>query len=322
MKILLTGGAGFIGSAVAKKLLARGDEVVIIDNFNDYYDPKLKENRIKIYLAVGENSNPRLQVVRADIIDLPVLREIFEKNKFDKICHLAAQAGVRYSLANPFIYERVNVLGTLNLLELAREHKVQDFIYASSSSVYGGNTKVPFAETDSVDRPISLYAATKRADELMAHTYHHLFNINCVGLRFFTVYGPWGRPDMALFKFTKAILAGTPIDVYNHGNMERDFTYIDDIVAGTVAALDSGLQCEIFNLGNNNPVKLKYFISVIEKALGKTAQKNLLPLQPGDVPRTCADISKAKQMLNWEPKVKIEEGIEKFIEWYRDYYKI
>jgi UDP-glucuronate 4-epimerase len=317
MNILVTGGAGFIGSAVVKKLVERGDEVVCIDNFNNYYNPKLKEDRVSKFLN-GLN----FKIYRTDIGDFQKLHQIFKQHQFDKICHLAAQAGVRYSLTHPFVYERTNVLGTLNLLELVKEFKIKDFIYASSSSVYGRNSKIPFSETDNVDKPVSLYAATKKATELIAHTYHHLYGINCIGLRFFTVYGPWGRPDMALFKFTKAILENKPIDVYNFGNMERDFTYIDDIVRGTVAALDSGLKCEIFNLGNNQPVKLDYFISVIEKILGKTAKKNLLPMQLGDVKRTYADITKAKEMLGWQPKIGIEEGIERFVKWYKEYYKI
>ncbi len=256
MNILVTGGAGFIGSAVIKKLVEKGEEVVCVDN---YYNPQLKRDRIEKFLA-----GYVFKVYEVDINDFEALRRVFIKNKFDKICHLAAQAGVRYSLTNPFIYGKTNVLGTLNLLELAREFKVKDFIFASSSSVYGGNTKIPFSETDVVDKPISLYAATKKADELIIHTYHHLFGINCISLRYFTVYGPWGRPDMALFKFTKAILEDRPIDVYNFGKMERDFTYIDDVADGTVKAIDSGFEYEIFNLGNNKPITLEYFIKVIE----------------------------------------------------------
>lgn len=315
--ILVTGGAGFIGSHVIKSLCVRGDEVVIVDNFNNYYDSRLKRDRIKKFL-----SNLSFEMHEIDICDYGSLKKIFSNNVFDVICHLAAQAGVRYSLQNPFIYEKVNVLGTLNLLELAKEHKVENFVYASSSSVYGGNAKAPFSESDSVDKPISLYAATKKADELMAYTYHHLYGINCTGLRFFTVYGPWGRPDMALFKFTKAIMEGKPIDVYNHGKMERDFTYIDDIVDGTMRAIDKNSGYEIYNLGNNKPVELEYFIQVIEKNIGKIAHKKLLPIQKGDVPKTWADIEKAKMKLGWEPKVGIEEGVGRFVEWYKSYYKL
>lgn len=316
-KILVTGGAGFIGSHVAKALCSRGDAIVIIDNFHEYYDPKLKHDRIEKFLA-----DETFELHKADICDYKALEKIFSNNAFDAICHLAAQAGVRYSLENPFAYEKTNVLGTLNLLELARRYQIQNFIFASSSSVYGGNTKVPFSETDPVNNPISLYAATKKADELMAYTYHHLYGLHCTGLRFFNVYGPWGRPDMALFKFTKAIIEEKPIDVYNHGNMQRDFTYIDDIVHGVVRAIDKNSGYEIYNLGNNNPVSLEYFISVIEKNIVKTAKKSLLPMQKGDVPKTWADIRRAKEKLDWEPKVGIEEGVRRFVEWYREYHKI
>lgn len=311
----MTGGAGFIGSNVSKKLLKRGNQIVCVDDFNDYYNPKLKEDRIKIFLK-----DYKFPVYRVDIRNYTSLKEIFEKENIDKICHLAARAGVRASIEDPFIYQETNIKGTLNLLELAKEYKIKDFIYASSSSVYGGNTKIPFAEKDSVDAPISLYAASKKADELMAHVYHNLYNLNCTGLRFFTVYGPWGRPDMAPIKFAKLISNDKPIDVYNYGKHERDFTYIDDIVQGTVAALDHPFPYEVINLGNSNTVKLEYFISLLEKELGKKAQKNMLSKQPGDMEITNADITKAKSLLEFEPKTNIEEGIKKFINWFKEYY--
>lgn len=317
MRILLTGGAGFIGFHAAKILLARGDKIIIVDNFNDYYDPAIKEDRIKELEKEFDN----LQVIRADITDYDSLEKIFKKNKFDKICHLAAQAGVRYSLENPFIYEKSNYLGTLNLLELCRHYQVNDFVFASSSSVYGDNKKLPFAEIDRTDSPISLYAATKKADEELAFTYHHLYGLNCTGLRFFTAYGPWGRPDMALFKFTKNIIDDKKIDVNNFGEMSRDFTYISDIVTGLVAAIDKPFAYEIFNLAKGETVKLNDFISAIENKLGKEAKKNMLPIPAGDVPATWADISKAKEMLNYTPQISVEEGISNFIDWYQGYYK-
>lgn len=294
----------------------RGDKVVIVDNFNSYYDPQLKENRINQFL---KNYNPK--IYRIDISNFEELRKVFKENKIDKICHLAAQAGVRYSLENPNAYIQSNIIGTHNLLELAKEFKVGDFIFASSSSVYGGNKKLPFSETDQVDQPISLYAATKKANELEAYTYHHLFGINVFGLRFFTVYGPWGRPDMALFLFTKAISENKPINVYNKGEMKRDFTYIDDIVSGVISAIDNVKGYEIFNLGNNDPVDLEDFIKVIEKNLDKKAEKKYLPLQPGDVVATYANIDKAKKVLGFDPKTNIETGIKNFIDWYKNYYE-
>ncbi len=312
--ILLTGAAGFIGSWTAQALVRRGDKVIGVDNFNDYYDVKLKQARVKQF-------SKGAKIRKADVADFKAMEKIFKSNKIDQVCHLAAQAGVGYSLKNPFAYETANNLGTLNLLELCRKYGVKSFIYASSSSVYGGNTKVPFSVEDNVDKPISLYAATKRYNELIAHTYHHLYGLHCTGLRFFTVYGPWGRPDMALFKFTKAILSGKPIDVYNNGRMKRDFTYISDIVAGVLAALDKNYAYELFNLGNSNTVELNYFIEVIEQALGKKAQRNNMPMQPGDVPATSADIKKSREKLGFNPKVNIEEGIKNFISWYKDYYK-
>jgi len=316
MKILVTGGAGFIGFYLAKKLSEK-DDVVIVDNLSDYYDVKLKEDRL-------EQIKDKVEFHKIDISDFSSLKKIFEKYEFDLICHIAAQAGVRYSLINPWAYEKSNILGTLNIFELAKKFNIKKVIYASSSSVYGGNKKVPFSEEDKVDKPISLYAATKIANELMAHTYHHLYKIDMVGLRYFTVYGPFGRPDMAMFKFTKNIFEDKLIEVYNFGNMERDFTYIDDIVDGTIKAINFCLNnndiCEIINLGNSKPVELNYFIELLEKEIGKEAKKNLLPLQPGDVLKTYADITKAKKLLGWEPKTEIEEGVKKFVEWYRKYY--
>jgi UDP-glucuronate 4-epimerase len=315
MKILVTGGAGFIGSHVVQALLNRGDEVVVVDNINDYYDVQLKKDRLKMILQ-------EVTFYELDIADLEGMRKVFFDNKIDQVCHLAAQAGVRYSLENPFAYEKANNVGTLNILELMKEFGVKDLVYASSSSVYGGNKKTPFSVEDNVDRPVSLYAATKKYNELIAHVYHHLYGLNCLGLRFFTVYGPLGRPDMALFKFTKAILEDKPIDVYNFGNMKRDFTFITDIVDGVIRSLDrvSEVKYSVLNLGNSNTVQLNRFIEIIEEELGKKAERNLMPLQPGDVPETFADIEKTKEVLSWEPKVGIEEGIKKFIDWYKGYY--
>ena len=297
MKILLTGAAGFIGMTATLKLLARGDEVVGLDNLNDYYDVTLKQSRLNRLLAL-----PKFRFVKLDVADQTGVAALFAAEKFDRVIHLAAQAGVRYSLQNPHAYIESNVLGFTNILEGCRHAKVQHLVYASSSSVYGGNTKMPFSEHDSVDHPVSLYAATKKANELMAHTYSHLFGLPTTGLRFFTVYGPWGRPDMALFLFTKAILEGRPIDVFNHGNMQRDFTFVDDIVEGVVRVMDrvatpdaaydaikadpatSNAPYRVFNIGNNNPVPLLDFIACIEDAIGIKAQKNLLPLQPLQTP--------------------------------------
>ncbi len=312
-KILVTGAAGFIGSSTAQALTKRGDKVVGIDNFNDYYDPKLKKARVKNLLE-------GCKVIRANIIDIKSLKKIFAAHKFDQVCHLAAQGGVRYSLTNPFIYEQTNILGTLNLLELCREYRVHSFIYASSSSVYGNNKKIPFSIHDPVDEPISLYAATKKTNELMAYTYHHLFGIRATGLRFFTVYGPWGRPDMAYFKFTDAILKGKPIDVYNFGRMKRDFTYITDIVSGILSALDKNLPYKVFNLGNSQSVKLMYMIQRLEQELGKKAKIKMLPLQPGDVQESFADIRESAKELQFEPKVRIEEGLKEFAKWYKSYF--
>lgn len=315
-KILVTGGAGFIGSHVVKKMLALGNEVVIIDNLNDYYDIKLKKDRLKILLA-----GLKFKFYKADISNYKQLKKIFAEHKFSCICHLAAQAGVRYSLANPWLYEKANIAGTLNLLELAKVNKIKKFIFASSSSVYGGNTKLPFSETDPVDKPVSFYAATKKSCELLAHTYHSLYGIKVCGLRFFTVYGPWGRPDMAYFKWADLITAGKPIEVYNNGEMKRDFTYIDDIVSGVVAALEKDFVFEIINLGNDRPEKLPKLIEHLEKNLGLKAAINYLPMQPGDVVNTWADISKARRLLNYQPKTSLEVGIGEFVRWYKNYYK-
>lgn len=316
MKYLVTGTAGFIGFHVSRALLTRGDTVIGLDNLNDYYDPKLKEDRVKQLTAFS-----KFTFIRGDITDYSLLCELNEMHKFDKVCHLAAQAGVRYSLVNPFVYERANLLGFLNILEMCRNSGVENLVYASSSSVYGGNEKIPFSVEDRTDKPISLYAATKKANELMAYTYHHLYAMRCTGLRFFTVYGPWGRPDMALLKFTRAILNGEEIEVYNYGRMKRDFTYIDDIVRGVLAALDRDYDFEIFNLGNSQPVELGYFIECIERTLGRTARKKLLPLQPGDVEATYADIDYSTEKLGFVPKTPVEVGIREFIKWYRDYYR-
>ncbi|NMC51294.1 SDR family NAD(P)-dependent oxidoreductase [Candidatus Kuenenbacteria bacterium] len=315
MKILVTGGAGFIGSHTVRKLVQLGHKVVVVDNFNNYYSPKLKEDRIKIFLK-----GLKFRVYRLNIADYKKLEQIFKKEKFDKIIHLAAQAGVRYSLENPFVYIESNIVGTFNLLELCRQYGVKHFIYASSSSVYGNNKKLPFAEGHRVDEPISLYAATKKSTELMAYTYYHLFGINTIGLRFFTVYGPWGRPDMAIFKFTKSISEGRPIEVYGRGAMDRDFTYIDDIVSGVVRTLKIKSGCEIFNLGNSKPEKLMTMISLIEKNLGKRAIVEMKPMQAGDVHRTYANTGKAREILSYQPKTNLAGGIKKFVRWYRGYY--
>jgi len=313
--ILVTGAAGFIGFHTAKALLERGQQVVGCDNFVPYYDVRLKKDRVH-----NLQKYPNFSFVRLDICDFPKLKSLFHQHTITRICHLAAQAGVRYSLTNPFAYQKANLEGFLNIIECARKFEVKNFVYASSSSVYGGNTKTPFAVEDDVSRPISLYAATKKANELMAYTYHHLYGLPTTGLRFFTAYGPWGRPDMALFKFTKAILKDEEIEVYNFGKMKRDFTYIDDVVQGILKSLDMPSAYEIFNLGNSNTVELTYFIECLEKVLGKKARKKLCPIQPGDVPETVADIRHSTEKLGFEPRVKIEEGIERFVAWYHDYY--
>lgn len=314
-KILVTGAAGFIGSWTSEALVQAGHSVIGIDNFNSYYDVNLKRARAK-------RLEGKVQIIEADVSNQSAVDKVFKENKFDQVCHLAAQAGVRYSLENPHAYETANNVGTLNMLEACRHNNVQSIVFASSSSVYGGNKKVPFSVKDPVDKPISLYAATKKYNELMAHTYHHLFGLHCTGLRFFTVYGPWGRPDMALFKFTKAILAGEPIDVYNHGKMKRDFTFITDIVQGVLAALEKNYPYEIFNLGNSKTVELSHYIECVEKELGKQAKKNFLPLQMGDVPETTSDIEYTREKLGFSPKVDVEQGIHEFVAWYKTYHGV
>ena len=335
MKILVTGAAGFIGMSTAQHLLARGDEVVGLDNLNDYYAVSLKEDRLRRLTP-----HAGFKFVKLDVADNTGMAALFATEKFDRVIHLAAQAGVRYSLKNPHAYVESNLLGFTNVLEGCRHNQVQHLVYASSSSVYGGNTKMPFSEHDSVDHPVSLYAASKKANELMAHTYSHLFGLPTTGLRFFTVYGPWGRPDMALFMFTKAILEGRPIDVFNHGNMQRDFTYVDDIVQGVVRVTDriatpnadysaltadpatSNAPYRVFNIGNSNPVPLLDFIGCIETAIGKKAVKNLLPLQDGDVPATFANTEALKAWVGFVPATPIEQGVARFVEWYRGYYGV
>lgn len=317
MKILITGGAGFIGSATAKALMDRGDTPILIDNFNDYYDPKLKKDRVAKFL---KDYKGKFKLYKGDIRDAKFIDRVFKKEKPQKVLNLAAMAGVRSSLLDPRLYADVNVMGFLNLLEAAVKYKVKNFVYASSSSVYGNNTKVPFAETDPVDTPISPYAATKKANELIAHTYSHIYKLPTTGLRYFTVYGPWGRPDMALYKFVKNTFAGEPIDVYNRGKMSRNFTYIDDIVSGTIVALDTVSPYAVMNIGGDKEETLMRFIEVIEECVGKKAKKRLLPIQPGDVPSTVADIRKLRK-LGWKPTTRIEKGIKNFVDWYREYYK-
>jgi len=315
--ILVTGSAGFIGFSAAKKLLDLGHNVVGVDSFNDYYDINLKKARHEI-LKKYDN----FIFHYGDLSDLEFTKSVLADKPIDKICHLAAQAGVRYSLENPHAYIQSNIVAFTNLIEEAKDKKINNFVYASSSSVYGNNEKVPFAVEDKVDEPISLYAATKKADELIAYTYHHLYGMNCTGLRFFTVYGPYGRPDMAYFLFTKSILDGHTIKIFNYGKMERDFTYIDDITEGIINSLEKNNGYQIFNLGNNKPVQLEYLISLIEKELGKKAKKEMLPMQAGDVARTFADISQAQKILNFSPKTSIETGIKNFVDWYKKFYNI
>lgn len=318
MKILITGGAGFIGSATAKRLMDRGDTPILIDNFNDYYDPQLKKDRISKLL---KGYKGRYTLYKGDIRDQKFIERVFKKEQPAKVLNLAAMAGVRNSLLDPRLYADVNVMGFINLLEAAVKYKVKNFVYASSSSVYGNNTKVPFAETDPVDTPISPYAATKKANELIAHTYSHIYKLPTTGLRYFTVYGPWGRPDMALYKFVKNTFSGEPIDVYNRGKMSRNFTYIDDIVSGTIVALDTLQPYAVMNIGGDREETLMRFIEVIEENVGKKAKKRLLPIQPGDVPSTVADIRKLRK-LGWKPTTRIEQGIKNFVDWYREYYKV
>ena len=316
---LVTGSAGFIGYHVARTLLDHGARVVGLDNFNDYYSPALKHDRDRELRRY-----PNFVGVAADLADLPALEALFSAHRPQKICHLAAQAGVRYSLVNPFAYQKSNLEGFLNLLELAKRFPPERLVYASSSSVYAGLTEMPFSETQRVDTPISLYAATKKANELMAHAYSHLFGLPTVGLRFFTVYGPWGRPDMAMWLFAEAMLKGQPIKVFNYGKMQRDFTYIDDIVQGVVGALMApGLDVyEIINLGNHRAEELLKVIGILESELKLTAEQELLPIQPGDVPATYADIDRARTKLGFEPLTPIEVGIPRFVQWYFDYHRL
>ena len=334
MRVLVTGAAGFIGSHLSQRLLARGGEVLGYDNLNPYYDPRLKQARLDRLLPLDG-----FQFVQASLEDRPALEAAFDAFQPDRVVNLAAQAGVRYSLENPQAYLDSNVVGFLNILEACRHRGIEHLVYASSSSVYGANKKLPFAVEDSVDHPVSMYAATKKANELMAHTYSHLFGLPTTGLRFFTVYGPWGRPDMALFLFTRKILAGEPIDVFNHGHHTRDFTYIDDIVEGVIRTLDkvpdpdprhdpmaptpatSSAPYRVYNIGNHQPVQLLRYIEVLEDRLGKKSERNLLPLQPGDVPDTCADVSALQRDTGYSPSTPIETGIGRFVEWYRDYYR-
>jgi UDP-glucuronate 4-epimerase len=319
--IFVTGCAGFIGFHLTKRLLDEGFYVIGIDNINDYYDTTLKYDRLKIIMDY-----PDFRFVKGSIENMELLENLFSQYHFDTVVNLAAQAGVRYSLKNPHKYIQSNIVGFANILECCKKYKIPHLIYASSSSVYGNNKKTPFSVTDRVDNPISLYAATKKANELMAYTYSHLYRLPTTGLRFFTVYGPWGRPDMALFKFADAIVKQQPIEIYNYGNMKRDFTYIDDITESILRLIYRGPSTEspykIYNIGNNQPVQLNDFIQVLENHLGKKAIKKLLPMQPGEVPETFADIDELVKDINFKPQVSIEEGIEKFVEWYKDYYKI
>lgn len=334
MKVLVTGAAGFIGMHVAQRLLARGDTVVGLDNLSDYYDPQLKRDRLA-RLAV----RPNFRFVRLDVAERAGMEALFADEAFERVVHLAAQAGVRYSLVDPAAYVDSNLVGFTNILEGCRHRQVRHLVYASSSSVYGSNTQMPFSEGHNVDHPISLYAATKKANELMAHSYSHLFGLPTTGLRFFTVYGPWGRPDMALFLFTRAMLEGRTIDVFNQGRMVRDFTFIDDIADGVVRVLDrtatadeafdrklpdparSSAPYRIFNIGNSDPVELMAFIEAIEDALGVKARKNLLPMQDGDVPATCADVAALADWTGLAPGTPVREGVARFVAWYRDYYR-
>ncbi|MET0290438.1 MAG: NAD-dependent epimerase [Pseudoxanthomonas sp.] len=333
MRVLVTGAAGFIGSHLTQRLLARGDQVFGYDNLNDYYDPTLKQARLDRLLPHGS-----FQFAKGSLEDRAALEAAFDAFKPERVVNLAAQAGVRYSLENPQAYIDSNIVGFVNILEACRHRGIEHLVYASSSSVYGNNRKLPFAVEDSVDHPVSLYAASKKANELMAHTYSHLFNLPTTGLRFFTVYGPWGRPDMALFLFTKKILAGEPIDVFNHGRHTRDFTYVDDIVEGVIRTLDtvpgpdptydpmqpspatSSAPYRVYNIGNHAPVELLRYIEVLEDCLGRKAQMNLLPLQMGDVPDTCADVEALRRDTGYAPSTTIETGVRNFVDWYRGYY--
>jgi UDP-glucuronate 4-epimerase len=335
VKVLVTGAAGFIGSTVSRKLLDRGDEVVGLDNLNAYYDPKLKEARL-----ARLTSRKGFSFAKLDLADAQGMATLFKAERFERVVHLAAQAGVRYSLENPQAYVDSNITGTLNVLEGCRHNEVQHLVYASTSSVYGANTKMPFSVHQAATHPLSFYAATKRANELMAHNYSALFRLPVTGLRFFTVYGPWGRPDMALFLFTKNILAGKPIDVFNHGHHKRDFTFVEDIAEGVVRSLDriatldpnwdsnnpdpatSSAPYRVYNIGNNSPVDLSHYIETLEKCLGKKAEKNLLPLQLGDVPDTYADVEELVRDVGYKPATTVEQGVKAFVEWYREYYRV
>lgn len=348
MRVLVTGTAGFIGFHVANRLLERGDTVVGLDSINDYYDVRVKygrlnyagieKDRIEPNKLIQSSKHENYKFIQLDLTQSEELNTLFKDQSFDAVCHLAAQAGVRYSLTNPHAYMQSNIIGFLNILEACRHYKVMNLAYASSSSVYGLNENLPFSTSDNVDHPISLYAASKKSNELMAHTYSHLFGLRTTGLRFFTVYGPWGRPDMALFLFVKAALENRPIDVFNYGNMERDFTYIDDIVEGVIRVIDnpatpkiprdandpstSSAPYKIYNIGNNAPVKLMDFIDAIENKLGKKVKRNLLPLQAGDVPATYANVNDLVEDLGYKPATSIQEGIDKFVDWYLDFFKV
>ncbi len=335
MKVLITGSAGFIGNALTLRLLERGDEVIGVDNLNDYYDVSLKEARL-----ARVRDHERFTEVREDIADRAAMEKTFREHQPQRVVNLAAQAGVRYSLENPAAYVDTNMVGFGNILEGCRHNGIEHLVFASSSSVYGANTSMPFSVHDNVDHPLSLYAASKKANELMAHTYSHLYGLPVTGLRFFTVYGPWGRPDMALFLFTQKILAGEPIDVFNYGHHRRDFTYIDDIVEGVIRTLDrvapanpdwdgaapdsasSSAPYRLYNIGNHEPVELMHYIEVLEENLGRKAEKNLLPLQPGDVPDTYADVDDLRRDVGYVPATSVEDGIGRFVEWYRDYYRV
>jgi UDP-glucuronate 4-epimerase len=333
VKLLVTGAAGFIGFHTARRLLERGEEVVGLDNLNAYYDPGLKDARLALLRAY-----PKFRFVEADIADRDSMEGLFRAERFARVVHLAAQAGVRYSIINPHVYVQSNITGFLHVLEGCRHHAVEHLVYASTSSVYGANTRMPFSEQQNVDHPLTLYAATKKSNELMAHSYSSLYGLPTTGLRFFTVYGPWGRPDMALFLFTKNILAGTPIDVFNGGHHQRDFTYIDDIVQGVLGAVDrvampdagwdsadpdpatSSAPYKIYNIGNQRPVALLRYIEVLEQCLGQRAQKNLLPMQPGDLPNTWADVDALARDVGYRPSTDLESGVKQFVEWYLGYY--
>jgi UDP-glucuronate 4-epimerase len=349
-KILVTGTAGFIGFHLATRLIDRGDEVIGLDIINDYYDINVKYGRLEKHgidisnieygKLIQSSKYPNYKFIKLKLEDKDSINKLFEDEKFDNVCNLAAQAGVRYSLVNPYAYIESNIVGYLNVLEASRQNKIKHFVYASSSSVYGANEALPFSTSDNIDHPVSLYAATKKSDELMAHSYSHLFKLPTTGLRFFTVYGPWGRPDMALFLFTKAIIENKPIDVFNNGKMIRDFTYVDDIVEGIIRVIDnppkgnpnwSGMTPDpadskapykIYNIGNNDPINLMDFISAIEEKLGKTAEKNMMPLQAGDVVATYANVDDLVRDLNYKPETSIKDGVSKFIDWYLDFFKI